>query len=134
MEIDYRFLLTAFAVLIVSTGIGLAAGDLLDSDSTPELYDSRLNITLNADNRKETVRFDNKSINLTYENWEEFRVFLETENREDELNITSDGERRSLKQIVVADNNAYRLHFRYVDRPERSEEDFIQLYRIEQIQ
>lgn len=134
MEIDYRFLLTALAVLIVATGVGLAVGDYLGSDSSSELYDSRTNITLNSDNSMETVKFDNKSINLTYENWEEFRVFLETENREFELNTTSDGERRSLREIVVAGNSAYRLHFRYVDQPERNEDDFIQLYRIEQIQ
>ncbi|MFT4892522.1 MAG: hypothetical protein ACI8Z7_000297 [Candidatus Nanohaloarchaea archaeon] len=134
IDLDPRNMLVATAVLIVSVGAGFVIGDYIQQDSEIDLYAENFNKTLNADNREETVQFDNRTARLTYENWEEFRAYLEYGDTERQLNTTSDGERRTLSEIVVLENEAYRFYFRYRDDPEGNTGDFLQLYRIEQMQ
>jgi hypothetical protein len=134
MKFEKREILIGAAVFIVATGLGFVAGDLFEEPDGLELYDSQFNITMNGDNRQETVEFDNKSVEIQYENWNEFRAFIDTDRNRWDLNTTSDGDRRTLEKIVVVGNDAYRFHFRYRDDPESFEGDFLQLYRIEQIQ
>jgi hypothetical protein len=134
MKFEKREILIGAAVFVVATGLGFVTGDFFEEPDGLELYDSQFNITMNGDNRQETVEFDNKSVEIQYENWNEFRAFIDTDRNRWDLNTTSDGDRRTLEKIVVVGNDAYRFHFRYRDDSESFEGDFLQLYRIEQIQ
>ena len=126
----------AVSVLLFMFGAGLVIGDQLQDGGyeRPELYGSNFNVTLNADNREETVRFDNSSVNIYYENWNEFRAYIETENGERQVNTTSDGQKRTVSEVALTGKDAYRFYFRYRDDSERVDGDFIKLYRIQQIQ
>lgn len=136
LGLERQNLLIAVSAFVLMLGTGFVLGDYLADDGyeRPDLYNSESNVTLNPDNREETVRFDNRSVTLYYENWNEFRAFLETENMERMINTTSDGQRRTVSEVAVVGNEAYRFYFRYRDDPEEFDEDFIQLYRIQQIQ
>lgn len=134
MKFEKREILIGAAVFIVATGLGFVTGDIFAEPQEPELYDSQFNVTMNGDNRQETVDFDNKSVSIQYENWNEFQAFIDTDRNRWNLNTTSDGDRRTLEKIVVVGNDAYRFHFRYRDDPEKFDGDFLQLYRIEQMQ
>jgi len=124
------------SVFLFMFGAGLVIGDQLQNGGyeRPELYGSNFNVTLNADNREKTVRFDNSSVSIYYENRNELRAYIKTENGERQINTTSDGQKRTISEVVLAGNDAYRFYFRYRDNSEGVEGDFVKLYRIQQIQ
>ncbi|PSG99246.1 MAG: hypothetical protein BRC29_03920 [Nanohaloarchaea archaeon SW_7_43_1] len=124
------------SVFLLMVGTGFVIGDQLQNKKyeRPELYSSNFNVTLNADNREESVVFDNSSASIYYENWNEFKAYIETENSERQINTTSDGQKRTVSEFVIAGNDAYRFYFRYSDNSEEVDGDFIRLYRIQQIQ
>ena len=126
----------AISVFLFTFSAGLVIGDQLQNRGyeRPELYSSNFNVTLNADNREETVRFDNSSVNIYYENQNEFKPYIETENGERQINTTSDGQERTVSEVALAGNDAYRFYFLYRDDSEGVDGDFIKLYRIQQIQ
>lgn len=135
LDINRREAILASAVFVIATGSGLLAGEtFFGSGGGENLYDDQFNRTLDSDNNQEIVEFDNRSVEIVYENWNEFKSYVETGGNQWKINTTSDGEKRTVKRIVVVEDNAYRFHFRYRDDPEISDTDFLQLYRIEQIQ
>jgi hypothetical protein len=134
MEFEKREVLVGISVFIVAVGAGMVIGDVFSQPQQSELYSSDFNLTLDSDNQEERVEFDNRSVNITYENWNEFRAYIENGDKQWELNTTSNGERRTLSKIIVLGDEAYSLSFRYRDNPEEFDGDFLQLYRIKQIQ
>lgn len=134
MEFNRREALIGVLVFFSTVGLGLFAGDQVFEPDQPQLYESEMNVTLHEDNEEETVEFDGNSATLYYENWNRFRAFVESETTEKRINITSDGERRTVSEVVITGNEAYTFYFRYRDDPDGYDGDFLQLYRIEQIQ
>lgn len=134
MDFETRNLLIAVAVFVLAAGTGLFAGEQLSGYERPDLYTSNFNVTLDQDNNEETVEFDDRSVNLTYESWNEFRAYYDTGNYRDRINTTSDGEVRTTTEIVTVDGASYRFRFRYRDDPEGFDGDYLRLYRVEQIQ
>lgn len=134
MDIQYRDAVLAVSVFVVTIGLGLLLGSQQSGYERPDLYSSEFNITLEQGDNEKTVEFDNRSVELTYESWKEFRAYYDTGIYERMINTTSDGEVHTTTEVITVDGSSYRFRFRYLDDPEKFEEDYITLYRIEQIQ
>ena len=134
MDIEFRDAVVAVSVFVVAIGLGLLLGSQQSGYERPDLYSSEFNVTLEQGDNEKTVEFDNRSVNLTYESWNEFRAYYDTGSYERRINTTSDGEIRTTTEVVTVDGASYRFRFRYRDDPESFEGDYITLYRIERIQ
>lgn len=134
MDIEYRDAVVAVSVFVVATGLGLLLGAQQSGTERPDLYSSEFNVTLDQDNGQETVDFDNRSVNLTYESWNEFRAYYDNGNYQDMINTTSDGEIHTTTEVITVEGSSYRFRFRYRDDPEGFDGDFLRLYRIDKIQ
>ena len=134
MDIEYRDAVVAVSVFMVTTGLGLLLGAQQSGYERPDLYSSEFNVTLDQDNGQETVDFDNRSVNLTYESWNEFRAYYDNGNYQDMINTTSDGEIHTTTEVITVEGSSYRFRFRYRDDPEGFDGDFLRLYRIDKIQ
>lgn len=134
MNLEYRDLAIAASIFIVAAGTGTFIFQQLSAPEKPELYSSDFNVTLNQDENQETVEFNNRSVELIYESWEEFRVYYDNGRYREQINLTSDGAVRTTTEIVTVDGASYRFRFRYRDDPGGFEGDYITLYRIERIQ
>jgi hypothetical protein len=134
MEPDHRKVLLAAAVMFVATGTGFFLGEQISGYERPDLYSEEFNITLNQDRSEQTAEFDNRSVDLIYESWNEFRAYYDTGRYERRINTTSDGQVHTTTEVVTVEGASYRFRFRYRDDPEGFEGDYIRLYRIERIQ
>ena len=134
MDIEYRDAVVAVSVFVVATGLGLLLGAQQSGTERPDLYSSEFNVTLDQDNGQETVDFDIRSVNLTYENWNEFRAYYDNGNYQEMINTTSDGEIHTTTEVITVEGSSYRFRFRYRDDPEGFDGDFLRLYRIDKIQ
>lgn len=134
MDLDYRDTVIAVSVFVVTVGLGLFLGSQQSGYEEPDLYSSDFNVTLDQNNNQETVEFDNRSVDIIYESWNEFRAYYDTGSYQDRINTTSDGEVHTTTDVITVDGSSYRFRFRYRDDPEGFDGDYIRLYRIEQIQ
>lgn len=134
MKYQTRQIIIGAAVFVLATGTGLLIGQQQSGYETGDLYSSDFNVTLEQGDNEKTVNFDNRSIELTYESWNEFRAYYDTGSYEGRINTTSDGQVRTATEVITVEGASYRFRFRYRDDPERFEGDYITLYRIERIQ
>lgn len=134
MDLDYRDIMIGAAVLVLATGTGLLLGQQMQSGEADSLYSESFNVTLTQSNNEETVEFDNRSVDLIYESWQEFRAYHDNGRYRQKINTTADNTVRTTTEIVTVDGASYRFRFRYRDDPQSFENDFLTLYRVERIQ
>lgn len=137
MDLDRKQALVAASVFIFAIAIGFSIGEQRNTNQEPELYDSSFNLTLSSENAIQEVNFDNRSVNLLFEDSQEFSAYIDLDrdgSAEKKLNTTSDGSKSVTTELVTLDGQSYRFFFEYIDDPERTEGDFITLYRVKRLQ
>lgn len=134
---ERRDYLVGFAVLVVSASIAFGAGSLFFDNKEPQRYSDFLNATVNAEQSKQIVGFDNNTLQLMFENRQKARMYIDTDvdgSFDIELtDIVRDGEEHTLTQIVTYNSTSYRLTFKYREDKNSSEDDYLTLYQIQEL-
>ena len=123
----------AASIFVVALGSGIAMGETF-SQSDENLYADDFDLKLNQSENEAQVKFDNRSVDLYLESWEQFRVYYDNGRYSERIPTESTGELETASTIVTVAGASYRFSFRYVDRPDTTEGDYFTLYRIVRIQ
>lgn len=134
---ERRDYLVGFAVLVVSASIAFGASSLFFDNKEPQRYSDFLNATVNAEQSKQIVGFDNNTLQLMFENRQKARMYIDTDvdgSFDIELtDIVRDGKEHTLTQIVTYNSTSYRLTFKYREDKNSSENDYLTLYQIQEL-
>lgn len=118
---------TIAGIFLLSALIGFNLGS---SSEQRDFYSNQLNVTANEDNEIVTARFDNRSINLMYQDSPRFFLDLNRDGSYDrEINITGEGVRETT-ELVTLEGRSYNLYLQY----NSSKPGWIKLYRAERVQ
>lgn len=132
---ERQTLLIGVSIFVLATAAGFL-GTQQGSDQ-PEKFRSLVNVTVDSDQNTREINFDNRSLNLMYEDHGEARMYIDLDQDGSfdlELeNLTHNGEVRETTQIVTLKAKSYRLYFRYKDDANEPDDAFLKLYQIREL-
>lgn len=128
---DRQTVLTGLAVMFIAASVAFTAGLQLFGVEDRELYSSQMNVTVDTDNRVETLSFDNKTMDIMFEP-EMLSTFLDlNQDGTDDIEVElSEGEHIG-SQVVSFGPESYRIYFRYTVGG--ADESFLTVYRVRQL-
>jgi len=96
-----------------------------------------MNVTVDGDQNVREVSFDNRSLDLMYEDSTEAGMYIDL-NQDGSFDLELEdlernGEVRETTQVVTFDTESYTLYFRYMDDSSRSGEGFLKLYQVKEL-
>jgi hypothetical protein len=127
---DFLILASAF---FLATGAGFALHQYIQSD---DKYSSDLSLRADSDKNVAGTNFDGNYIELRFEDTPEAKFYFKfNDSRQVQQieNLRQDGKLQTTTKIRSFGKKTYFIYIRYRDNPEEnSEEDFIEIYRIEE--
>lgn len=134
---ENRTILIAAAVFIFSTAAAFSAGTLVFGENTESKYSEMLNAEVNSSQNTRIVEFDNRTLQLMYEDSTQARMYIDTDvdgSFDIELkNLTHDGKEHGINQAITYNRTTYSLYFRYKDNRSLDNEGYLVLKQINQI-
>ena len=124
---DYLVLLAAF---FLAAATGFAVSEAAQSDGFARDVDVRVD----NENDKQTIEFDNKTLELRHENFEEAKFyygFNDTRGVQQIEGLKHNGEVQNLRDIRSFGEDTYFLYIRYQDNSSEFGDAWMKLYRIE---
>jgi hypothetical protein len=137
---ERQTLLMGVALFVLMVLTGFYAGFLMDSDSRDNeqnLFSTEMNVTASDDNDIATVSFDNKSVDIFYEDTPEAKFYIDlNQDGSSDIQIddlTHDGDTYSTTEIITLNSQNYRLYMTYRDSPETRNDGWITVYQVREV-
>jgi hypothetical protein len=128
---EKRDYIVVLAALFMSAAVGFAGNQTFFSDQN---FSKSMDVRVDNENRKEMARFDNQSLQLRYENFEEAKYyygFNDSRGVQQIEDLEHDGEIHTFRDIKSFGDKTYFLYLRYQDNASEFDDGWMELYRIE---
>jgi hypothetical protein len=126
---DYALVLAAF---FVAAAVGFAGHRMLGSGGE---FTKEMDVRVDMDNQEATARFDNQTLELKYQNYQQAKfyfVFNDTRGEQQIEDLEYDGELHTTTEIRSFGNKTYLLYLRYQDNASEFDDGWMELYRVEE--
>jgi hypothetical protein len=123
--------LVAAASFILAAGIGFAGHQAFFQE---QKFSEDLSLRVDSETQTASTEFDGHKIELRYEDAEEAKFYFkynDSRGVQQLRGLEHDGTLRTTRKIRSFGKDTYFLYLRYKDDPEKSEDGFLELYRIE---
>ncbi len=137
---DRQTLLVGVSVFILLAFAGFYLGTGQDSPSGPgsdTKFSTLMNTTVDDDDEIATARFDNRTLDLMYEDTEEARFYIDID-RDGSFDkefdgLKHNGEVYNVTETVNLGESTYMLYFRYKDSGNETGDGWLWLYRVREL-